>query len=257
MTPTLFLLGLIAPSMAIAQHHHHHHGHVHNVYHNGSYWGHSNWSYVVPSHAHYGHHHHGTYYVAGGNYFYTPTAVAYSTAMSVAPPPQDPLQLRFGGFGYCDDLAGRLESEVNSFCLDLHYNYQQNLGYRETYTEAYQLLQTVKYVHSKEHQGDRAEITRQVQGMDRLFHHVQEGVGTLERRHYRQIGIGGVVTKAQTIEALLHHLAYDAGVEPHVQQQEEQAPPPDGARVDETVPSPPPPGVPNRRLTTPPPPTLP
>ena len=123
---------LVMPSLAIAQHHHHH-----KTYHHGSNWGHSNWSYVIPSHSHYGNQHHGSYYVTGKNYYYTPSSVTYSTSMNVAPaPPRDPVQLQFGGFSRCEDLSGRLESEVNNFCLDLHYNYQHNPGFGESYREA-------------------------------------------------------------------------------------------------------------------------
>lgn len=244
----LLLSSLMSPTMAIAEPHHHDGGHSHSKYHSGSHWGHSNWSYVVPTHAHYGRHHRGTYYVAGSNYFYTPTAVSYTTAMTVAPPPQAPVQMRFGGFGHCEDLAGRLETDVNQFCLDLHYNYQHNPGFRETYAEAYQMLQAVKYVHAKEHQGDRAEIARQVQSIDSLFHHVQEEVAGLNRHQHRQVGNGDAVMKTQTIEALLHHLAYDVGVEPH-SVEEEQAPPPGGGPGGF---APPPPGVPGRTRTLPP-----
>ena len=125
------------------------------------------------------------------------------------------MQLAFGGFSHTEDLSGRLEADVNSLCLDLHYNYQNNANFVEAYREAYGMLQAAKDVHAKEHQGDRAEIARQVQGIDQQLHHIQQEVTTLQRQPNRQIGVGGAVTKAQNMEAVLHHLAYNVGVEPH------------------------------------------
>lgn len=234
----LFLVAVMATSDLHAQHHRGS-GHHQRASHYGSNWGHSNWSYVVPGHGYYGQHHRGTYYVDAGRYYYTPTQVVYSPMENVAAaPPQSPVQLEFGGFAYWDDLTGRFETEANNFCLDLHYNYSQNPGFQEMYREAYQILQSAKYIHAAEHQNDRAEITRRITEIDRQFHHVQEEVGGFQRRQQRQIGDGVIAMKSQSMEAVLHHLAYIAGVTPHSTQsqstidsvgREEAPPPPDGS----------------------------
>lgn len=253
----LLLTVVSLPASAHGQHGHatggHGGGHASRPYHQGSNWGHSNWSHVVPSQSHYGNSHQGSYYSTGQNHYYTPTAVTYSTAMNYsAPPPQAPVQLGFGGFTHTEDLSGRLETDVNNFCLDLHYNYQNNPNFAEVYREAYGILQATKYVHAKEHQGDRAEMARQVQDIDQKLHHIQQEVLTLQRQPSRQIGVGEAVTKAQNMEAVLHHLAYNVGVQPHSAQAQnvqspmggaaEVAPPPPGGAGQ----SPPPPGVPGR-----------
>ena len=123
---SLAVIVALAPGMVLAQHHHKHDHHA-TIHHHGSHYGHSNWSYVVP----HSHQHHGAYYVANNCFYYTPTPivrVAPSQMVSMSPVPtvQQPVQLQFGKFTRCDDLAGRLEQEMNRLCLDLHYNYQGN-----------------------------------------------------------------------------------------------------------------------------------
>lgn len=238
------IVALLMPaSAALAQHHHQN---VHH--HHGSHFGHSNWNYVVP---HYdSHHHHGSYYVQDNAYYYTPTPVTRIISgpqtASVVPVQvvEKPVALTFGGYARCEDLAGRLATDANRLCLDMHYNYQHNPGFAATYREAFDLLQAAKYVHAKEHQGDREAIRQQVTNMDRLFHHVQEEMARWTRHHHRQVASGGVIEKSSSVEALLHHLCYDVGVEPHHDGEEaapapgvgeESAPPPAG-----TISSPPP-----------------
>lgn len=235
----------VATSTASAQHHHGgghhggghhgggHHGGGHVIGHHGSHWGHSNWNYVVPSHGHHGHHRHGTYYVQGGGYYYTPTTVVRPVVYSGMATPavqqtvMKPVQLEYGSFAQCSDLTGRLEAETNNLCLDLHYNYQANPGFAQLYREAYQIYQEAKHIHASEHVGNQEEIRRRVSDIDRQFHHIQGKLASLNRQHYRQVTEGGVQQKASSVEAILHHLAYTVGVEPHTAEQE-VAPPPGG-----------------------------
>src|SRR5690606_32165144 len=140
-----------------------------------------------------------------------------------------------GGYAHLADLAGRLSLLANDVCLDMHYNYSHNPGFAETYREAYQILDMAKYLEAAENQGDRAEIARRVTELDPLFHQVQGEVQGWSRSHQRQIGESGLMTKLEIMEALLHHLMYDVGIEPHSAPREE-APPP---ATDEVAPSPP------------------
>lgn len=240
--------------MATSPLHAQHHGgggHHQNTYHHGANWGHSSWSYVLPSHSYYGQSHRGTYYVDAGQYYYTPTQVAYDPqGHTTAAPPQASVPLKFGGFSNCDDLTGRFESEANNFCLELYYNYSQNAGFQETYREAYQVLQSAKYIHLAEHQSDRLEITRHVTEIDRQFHHVQDEVAEMRPQIQRQIAGGNIATKSQSMEAVLHHLAYTVGVTPH------SAQPQTGAGGVGREEAPPPPGVPGTpgSISLPPPP---
>lgn len=48
--------------------------------------------------------------------------------------------------------------------------------------------------------------------MDALFHHVQDDVRDWSRRHRRQIGQLGILSKMDMIESALHHLMNDVGV---------------------------------------------
>ena len=249
-------LSLLIASPAIAQHRHNsghndvvrHNGHLDVVHHHGSHFGHSNWNYVVPHQS--TQHHHGSYYVQNNGYYYTPTPivrVAATSYQSAQLPPQvvqQPVQMQFGGYARFEDLSGRLETEVNRLCLDMHYNYQHNPGFAEAYREAYSLLDSAKFVHAKEHQGDRDAIRHHVVQMDQLMHHVLEEIGQWSREHRRQIASGGVIEKSSAVEAVLHHLCYDVGIEPHGADEpapapgggEEQAPAPGGV-IDSPPPS--------------------
>ncbi len=165
--------------------------------------------------------HHGTYHFRGGSYYYTPqTVVARARAV------RRPVVVAFGGFSRIDDLAARLETLANEFCLDLHYNYRHNPGFQETYGEAYQILGAAKYVHAAEHQQNREAVRARLSGLDALMHHVQGDVRGWSRHHYRQIGQLGIIAKMEMIESTLHHLMNSVGVHPTAAG--EQAPVPGG-----------------------------
>ena len=239
-------VALLIASPAMAQrrgHDHivHHNGHHDVIHHHGSHFGHNDWNYVVPHHD--VHHHSGSYYVQNQAYYYTPSPVVRvaATSFQTAQRPQvqvvqQPVQLQYGGYARFEDLSGRLETEINRLCLDMHYNYQHNPGYAESYREAYSLLESARFVHAKEHQGDRDAIRHHVTQMDQAMHHVLEEIGPWSRQHRRQVASGGILEKSSAVEAVLHHLCYDVGIEPHGDDEpapapnagEEQAPAPGG-----------------------------
>ena len=166
---------------------------------------HSNSRYVLPhSSGIYG----GTYTVGNGVHLYY-SRTASLGSVSVAPTPE---QITFGGFTHVDELAVRFETLMNQLCLDLYYNYSHNPGFHETYTEAYILLQTAKFMHDAEHHNDRDAIRSRLAGADALFHHVEEDFHGWSRIHHRQIGTMGILTKMEMAEATLHQLMNDVGV---------------------------------------------
>ena len=189
------------------------HGHVigrygHDVVHQNS-------RYILPHTESHGHR--DTYYVENGRYYVVPkTASTHEVHRPVA--------VQFGSFSHVDDLATRLEELSNEFCLDLYYNYRHNPGYAETYREAYQVLEVAKYIHDAEHQRDRQAIRERLNGLDSLFHHVQDDVRGWSRVHHQQVGHLGIISKMELIETTLHHLMNDVGVSAAAGQ--EMAPPP-------------------------------
>ena len=234
----------LTPQIGLAQDHHHHGGGVHHrtgirlINPNGVYVTdhHDDYRYVVPSSRH---HHHGTFYTHENVHYYTPpvtTVVVQQPqqfAQNVVPaaPPPRPVAVQFGSFQHHEQLAERLEATANQFCLDLHYNYQHNPGYAETYREAYKLLQAAKYLHGKDHQGDHAALQRSGNGVDELFHHVQEEVRGWRSSNQRQVGQFSLAAKTEELEALIHHLLFDIGVKPAHDDEaaparREEAPPP-------------------------------
>ena len=137
-----------------------------------------------------------------------------------APTPQE---IAFGGYGHVEDLAQGLKFLLNDLCLDLYYNYTQNPGFQETYSEACSLLETAKYIHAAEHANDRDTISRKLGGADALFHHFEDDVRGWSRVHRRQIGTLGILSKMEMTASVLHHLMEDVGTQPEIP---EQAPAP-------------------------------
>ena len=184
-----------------------------------------NYQYVIPSYQN----NQGTYYTHSNTRFYHDHHGGTN--------PGRPSAVQFGGYAHVDDLAARLETMTNEFCLDLHYNYQHNPGFAETYREAYQILELARYAHDEEHHGDRAEFARVLKEIDPLFHHVEEDVANWSRNHRRQFGRLGIIDKMQNMEAVIHHLMWDIGVTPdhHDGHGSEAAPAPGGV---ETAPPP-------------------
>lgn len=221
---------LVATSTAAAQHRQggHHGGHRLPTHH-GVYYGHQNWHYVVPHRPG----HVGAYYTVGQTHYYTPSPVVTVVPVPLpppvagfpaAPPPpplpvevQRPVELAFGGYSRYEDLAGRLAFEANALCLELHYNYKHNKNFGEVYREVYDVLQAARYLHAKEHKGDRALIHRRMVEVDKLFHHVQDEMRGWTRAATRQIGVNTLPEKLEGVEAVLHHLCFDVGVKPHEQ----------------------------------------
>ncbi|MEX2091469.1 MAG: hypothetical protein WD971_02270 [Pirellulales bacterium] len=191
--------------------HYHHYGnddywdHRHSRYHDSD-WDDSGWLYVVPQ---FGNSYRGTYYSDRGNYYYRPQyQPQYNRTYQAA----KPIELEFGGFAYVDDLSGRLQQLANQLCLDLHYNYRHNPGFADTYRTAYEIFDTAKYLHAKEHQGDRDDIARRLEELDVSFHAVESEVTSWSRQSKRQVGQGGAQAKLETLGATLHHLMHDVGV---------------------------------------------
>lgn len=188
--------------------------------------------YVVPSRGR-----HGAYYTHGNARYYMPPVVRVVGQQPQATP--RPVPIEFGGFRHHEELAERLETLANQICLELHHNYQQNRGFDDVYREAYALLQAAKYIHGKEHAGDKAAIQRSVRSIDELFHHVQEHVDGWRSANRRQVGELNLFGKTEEFEAVLHHLMYEIGVKPAHDDPNEEAPSPrDQAPPREDAPPP-------------------
>ena len=126
--------------------------------------------------------------------------------------PPSPENISFGGFSHVDELAARLEVLMNQICLDLYYNYSLNPDFHATYSEAYSLYQTTRFIHAAEHNYDRETVRQRLGGADALFHHIQDDVRGWHRVPRRQIGTLGIVAKLEMAEETLHHLMEDVGV---------------------------------------------
>lgn len=180
------------------------HGHVIARYHHDIVY--PNSTYIIPHASRPTHH--GAYHVRNDRNYYIPSTAPVEAQHVVS----TPVVVEVGSFSHPDDLAARLESLVNEFLLDLHFNYSHNHGFRETYAEAYQLLEVARFVHAAEHQDDRQSMRYQLNGMDTMFHHIQDDVRGWSRQHHRQTGRHGILSKMDMIQSALHHLMNDVGV---------------------------------------------
>lgn len=187
---------------------------------------HDDYRFVVPATPRYG-----AYYNYQDTHYFTPPAPPVVVNQPVIV--QRPVSIEFGAYKHYEQLSDRLETLANQVCLDLHYNYQHNRNYAETYREAYQLMQVVKFIHGSEHRGDRNAIRKSADDLDELFHHVQRELKTWTREERRQVGQFGLLAKVEEMEALIHHLLFDLGVKPD-HNRDEVAPPP----RDEVAPPP-------------------
>lgn len=188
--------------------------------------------YVVPSRGRYG-----AYYTHENARYYTPPGGRVVGQQPQAAP--RPVAVKFGGYQHHEELAERLETLANQICLDLHHNHQENPEFDDVYGHAYKLLQAAKYIHGKEHAGDKAAIQRSVGSIDEMFHHMQRDIADWRSANRRQVGELNLVAKTEEFEAVLHHLMYEIGVKPaHDDQHEEAASPRDQAIPREDAPPP-------------------
>ncbi len=184
--------------------------------------------YVLPSTSH-----HGSYYSYNNAHYYTPPAPPVIVNQPVVV--QKPVEVQFGSFQHYEELATRLAAVANEVCLDLNYNYRRNPRFAEVYREGYKVLQDAKYVHGSEHRGDKEAIRAAVGPMDELFHHVREEAASWRGEDVRRVGSVSLSAKLEEMEALIHHLMFDAGIK-HRERSNEEAPPPPPEEA------PPPPG---------------
>ena len=166
----------------------------------------------------------GSYYTHEDTHYYAPALPHGAPNQGTA---QRPAALEFGAFQHHEELVERLSYLGNQLCLDLHHNYRGSSGFRDTYREAYQLWQDAKHLHEDIHGGDRREMQQTALAMDRLFHHVQDEVLHWRGSNQRQVGELPLPAKLEEIEAVLHHLLFDMGVNPeHGDDHNEVAPAP-------------------------------
>lgn len=164
---------------------------------------HDRYRYVIPSTPR-----HGAYYAYENKYYYTPPG------SHGGPQHLQPVPMTFGGSQHIAELSERIEFLANELCLDLHHNYRDNPGFKVAYREAYEFSTAAKFIHNREHQGDRDAIRATVTRIDGLFHDIQNDIVNLERRESRQIGQLSCHARIEELQALIHHLMYDQGVRP-------------------------------------------
>ena len=182
--------------------------------------------------------HHGSYYSYNNAHYYTPPTPPVIVSQPVVV--QKPVVVEFGSFRHYEELATRLAGMANELCLDLHHNHRRNPKFGEIYREAYKVLQDAKYVHGSEHRGDRKAIQAVIGPLDDLFHHVRGEISGWKSEEVRRVGTASPLARLEEMEALIHHLMFDAGVKHQETATTETAPPPAEIAPPPTDPLPPP-----------------
>lgn len=180
----------------------------------------------------------GGFYTAQGTHYYYPIATgsAVTNSGSVAPAVQQagatyvegstvvtargssqqtapsPVEMKFGGYAYAEQLCAVMPEVVNTLCLDMHYNYRGAANFDEAYRTAYTMLENSKQLSAAHDAGDRNKVKELAKTIDRLQHVVEDQTAGWTRNESKQVGELGIVTKLQITGDVVHHLLHDIGV---------------------------------------------
>jgi hypothetical protein len=153
--------------------------------------------YVVPQTSRF----QGSYYVSNGRHYFRPASTRYSR----------PQVVNRGSNTHVGDLIRRLEFETRLLCLDMMDNYSHNSGYAHTYQSAFELWEHTVEIKQHYQSSNRATMSAMVRELDSLFQPVRRDVIGWSRHQKKQRGEGGIYTKIDRTESLIHHLINDVG----------------------------------------------
>lgn len=153
--------------------------------------------YVVPQSSRFP----GTYYVSNGKHYYKATTARYSR----------PTIIERGSGAHIDDLIRRLETESRLLCLDMTDNYSHNVSFKRAYQNAYELWELTAEIKRQRQSSNRAMMTAKVRELDSVFQPMRREVVGWNRHLKHQHGEGGVYSKIERTESLIHHLINDVG----------------------------------------------
>jgi hypothetical protein len=153
--------------------------------------------YVVPQSGRF----EGSYYVSNGKHYFRSASTRYSR----------PQVVNRGSNAHVGDLIRRLEYETRLLCLDMADNYSHNREYAHTYQNAFELWEHTVEIKQHYQSSNRATMTAMVRELDSLFQPVRRDVIGWSRHQKKQRGEGGIYTKIDRTESLIHHLNNDVG----------------------------------------------
>lgn len=180
-------VALCSPSRVVAQHHHH--------YVNPSYHYHDSYN-----HGHY----HQNYYAQDQHYHVYSSPITYAART------------------HLDTLASDLKYAANRVAWDMYENYTANPGYRETYREAYKMLQDAKHIytlvydeqyHLHQHPGGVDHIATDLRDILALYQHIQQDIARWSPTIYNPYHDAGLLhAKMQKFGEVLNHILADYGI---------------------------------------------
>jgi hypothetical protein len=164
----------------------------------------------------------------------------------------DEITFSFGGRSHIETLANALWHNVNAVCWDAYSKYRHEPNWDATYQEMRQMLDAAGHIrelvheqqyHHAHHEEDH--IAKDLHDLDRLFHHLEDDVRhwsvhygghTAHSGHYQRPARdpyrnhGSLRSRKARLEATLHHLMEDYGVQSQFTDENSQgvpiAPPP-------------------------------
>jgi hypothetical protein len=178
---------LAATGTVQAQHHHH---------------------YVNPTYQYGGHthgHYHQNYYAQDQHYHVYSSPMVYAARTHV------------------DTLAIDLKYAANRIAWDMYENYTSNPGYRDTYREAYKMLQDAKHIytlvydeqyHLHQHPGGVDHIATDLRDISALYQHIQQDIARWSPTVYNPYHDAGLLhAKMQKFGEVLNHIMADYGIQ--------------------------------------------
>jgi hypothetical protein len=153
--------------------------------------------YVVPENSRFA----GSYYVSGGKHYFKTASSKYSR----------PTVIERGSGQHIGDLLRRLEHETRMLCLDMADNYGHNVGFSDAYQGAYDLWELTLEIQDHRRNANRALMTAKIRELDSVFQPMRREVVGWNRRLQQNHGQGGVYSKIERTESLIHHLINDVG----------------------------------------------
>ncbi len=138
--------------------------------------------------------------------------------------------VQFGGRSHLDALSADLKYRANAICWEMYRNYRTNPGYRETYREAYKMLQDAKHIYRlvyedeyhRHHHGQGDRIAAYLADIDSLFHHIEDDIARWRPDHVNPHHPGSELHRlTDQFKQTLEHLMEDYGVRSQIPAQQD------------------------------------
>lgn len=108
-------------------------------------------------------------------------------------------------FAHIDRLATQLEGQIKHLMHEVHVHYRHTPQFAHLDHDAHEMVEAAKHIHDVVHRGaNLSHLQRDVEQLDRLYHHMEDLVRHMYGRDLRHIR-----KSMAAIGQTLHHLRAD------------------------------------------------